>query len=72
MDKERDSLQNTEALHHGKAAMPKKAILFIQVDIELGLAYEGNAELFDQVFKESGLTKDEALSFKRRFAQKPG
>lgn len=43
--KERDSLQNTEALHQGKAAMLKKAILFIQVYIELGFTYEGNAEL---------------------------
>lgn len=53
-----------------KAAMLNKALLFIQVYIELGFSYESYAELFEQVFEEAGLTDDEVLSFKRRFAEK--
>ena len=68
--KGREDLQNAEADLPKEAAMLKKAVLFIQVYIELGFSYESHAELFEQVFEAAGLTEDEVLSFKRRFAQK--
>lgn len=68
--KERADFQNAETDPQKKAAMLKKAVLFIQVYIELGFTYESHAELFEQVFQAAGLTEDEVLSFKRRFAQK--
>ncbi len=62
--------RHTEETCKKRAAMFNKAILFIEVYIELGFSYESHAQLFEQVFRESGLTDDEVLFFKRRFAQK--
>lgn len=60
----------TEEERQKRAAMFNQAILFTEVYIELGFSYESHAELFDRVFKEAGLTEDEILLFKQRFAQK--
>lgn len=68
--KEEQESQNGDMDPQKKTAMLKKAILFIQVYIELGFSYETHAELFEQVFREAGLTGDEILSFKRRFARR--
>lgn len=68
--KEKEESKNAESASGKRDAMLKKAILFIQVYIELGFTYESYAELFGQVFQEAGLTDDEVLFFKRRFAQK--
>lgn len=66
----KEEAKNIELASGKRDAMLRKVILFIQVYIELGFAYESYAELFEQVFHEAGLTDDEVLFFKRRFAQR--
>ncbi len=67
---EGEESHSMETVSQKEAAILKQAILFIQVYIELGFSYESHAGLFEQVFQKAGLTEDEVLSFKRRFARK--
>ncbi len=68
--KGKEKSQKSKQESQKKTAILNKAVLLIEAYIELGFAYDSQAELFEQVFCTAGLTADEVLSFKRRSAKK--
>lgn len=59
-----------EEKNERKKGFLKKALLTIEVYIEMGFPYENYEELFESVFDKSGMTEDEILSFQHRSAKK--